>query len=206
MPTTLTVWCYDGAMGAAAGGVRLKHLQQRGAVQIQDAVTVTWVRGAHEPRIGRLRRNAGSARLTGAERAVGGSVLGGLVHALFRTTAPAGTTTPTQGPGMAPGGSTCLQHLDKAGINLDLVTRIRARLRPSTSALFVLCSNADLDLMRPTVERGLARGDVSLVHVLLRDNAPERLRQALAAVRESDTDSTPPGQRRTDSRGTAGGD
>ena len=67
----LTVWLYDSAMGAAAGEVRLKDLQQQGAVKVVDAVTVTWVPGAHQPRIGHLRhdhRGRGGPRL-GARRA-----------------------------------------------------------------------------------------------------------------------------------------
>ncbi|HRK46747.1 MAG TPA: hypothetical protein PK324_14040, partial [Nocardioides sp.] len=67
----MTVWLYESAMGAAAGEVRLKDLQQQGAVTVVDAVTVAWVPGAHQPRVGRLRHTTTAV-------AARGSVLGAL--------------------------------------------------------------------------------------------------------------------------------
>ena len=49
---TLTIWIYDSALGAAAGEVRLRKLQERTALQVHDEVTVTWMPGAHQPRMG----------------------------------------------------------------------------------------------------------------------------------------------------------
>lgn len=156
--TTLTVWLYDSAMGAAAGEVRLKDLQERGAVTVLDAVTVTWVRGSHEPRVGHLRRGT-----TGA--ATRGSVLGALVGALL--TAPlAGAAV---GAGVAAIGSR------GSGVDDAFLREVKQNLSEGTSALLVLTSDADLDVVRPFVERGLARGDVRLMHAVLPDDAPEAL-------------------------------
>src|SRR4051812_35820919 len=69
---TLTIWLYDTAMGAAAGEVRLKDLQRRGAVRVVDALTVTWVPGADRPHIGHLLRRGPAA-------AAKGTALGALV-------------------------------------------------------------------------------------------------------------------------------
>src|SRR4249919_3142000 len=83
MPT-LTVWSYDSPMGAAAGYVRLSELRRRGAVRVEDAVTVTWVPGTHRPRVGHLRvpRHA-TARLSAASPSGARySVLGALADVL----------------------------------------------------------------------------------------------------------------------------
>lgn len=171
--TTLTVWVYDTPMGASAGEVRLKDLRERGALRVLDAITVTWFRGAHEPRIGHLRHRT-------ARAAVGGSVLGALVGSLVMA--------PTAGAAAGAGLATWAQRLSGTGIDAELLADVRERLVPGTSALLVLSSDADLDVVRPFVERGLARGDVSLVHARLRDDAPEALRQVAADLQRAGKD------------------
>jgi uncharacterized membrane protein len=163
---TLTVWIYDSALGAAAGEVRLKDLRQRDALVVHDAVTVSWMPGAHQPRIGHLFRETSAA-------AARGSVLGGLVGLIFL--APVAGTTP--GAGLAE----LALRLRGTGIDQVFLEEIRAQIHPETSGLLVLSSNADLDEVRPVIERGLVRGDVTLMHARLSDGGPEILR---VAVRE----------------------
>ena len=151
-------------MGAAAGEVRLKDLRQRNALRVHDAITVTWVPGAHQPRIGHLRRatSAGAAR---------DSLLGGLVDLVLRTP-EAGT------PGRA-GIVDLAERLAGIGIDLVFLEEVRSQLRPETSALLVLSSDADLDQVRPAIERGLARGDVILKHARLPDDGLDVLQRAV---------------------------
>jgi uncharacterized membrane protein len=160
---TLTVWIYDSALGAAAGEVRLKGLKERNALQVHDAVTVTWLPGSHRPRIGHLRHttSAGAAR---------GSVLGGLVGLIFKEPANGAADV-----GMA----ALAQRLRVIGIDQILLDDVKSQLRPETSALLVLSGHADLDEVRPVIERGLARGDVVLMHAQLRDHALEILCEAV---------------------------
>jgi uncharacterized membrane protein len=165
--TTLTVWLYDSPMGAAAGEVRLKDLQERRALRVVDAITVTWVRGAHQPRIGHLRHQTTRA-------AARGSVLGALVGAVV--------LAPAVGAAAGAGLTAWVQRLRGTGIDETFLQEVRDRLVPGTSALLVLSADADLDVVRPFVERGLGRGDVSLVHARLRDDAPEALRRAVAEL------------------------
>jgi uncharacterized membrane protein len=68
-----------------------------------------------------------------------------------------------------------------AGIGIDLafLDEIRRQLRPETSALLVLSSDPDLDQVRPVIERGLARGDVTLKHARLPDDALAVLQHAV---------------------------
>ncbi|WP_019146296.1 DUF1269 domain-containing protein [Aeromicrobium massiliense] len=170
--SSLTVWHYDSAMGASGGEVRLKDLQERGALTVLDAITVTWARGADRPRIGHLRHRTTVA----ASR---GSVLGALAGAVL--------LAPLAGAAAGAGVATVVQRLRSTGIDDGVLEGIRGRLAPGTSALLVLSADADVDAVRPFVERGLARGDVTLMHVQLADDAPETL---AALVR--DLPPTPP--------------
>jgi uncharacterized membrane protein len=170
LPTpTLTVWIYDSAMGAAAGEVRLKNLRLRGALHVHDAITVSWMPGVHQPRIGHLRRETSVA-------AARGSVLGGLVGLIF--------LEPVVDMAGGAGIAALAQRLRGTGIDLTFLEEIKTQLHPETSALLVLSSDADLDEVRPVVERGLARGDVILMHVQLPDNAPEVLREAVRDLQD----------------------
>ena len=132
----LTVWIYDSAMGAAAGEVRLKDLKGRSALQVHDAVTVSWLPGAHQPRIGHLRRRDSSAA------AAQGSVLGGLVDLIFF--APAAEAE--VGPGLA----SLARRLRDTGIDQTIPRGDQGAAWPETSALVVLSGHGDLDEVRPS--------------------------------------------------------
>jgi len=161
---TLTVWIYDSAMGAAAGEVRLKKLKERAALQVHDAITVSWMPGVHQPRIGHLRRETSAT-------AARGSVLGGLVGLMFRPSDTAGAVELSL--------AALAQRLRGTGIDQTFLEEVKAHLHAETSALLVLSGDADLDEVRPVIERGLARGDVILLHAQLLDDAPELLREAV---------------------------
>jgi uncharacterized membrane protein len=169
-PTTLTVWLYDSAFGAAAGEVRLKDLQQRGAVTVLDAVTITWMPGTHRPRVGHLRHQTSAA-------AAKGSVLGAFVGVLVLAPAVDGAA----GAGVG----ALAQRLRGTGIDRQFLYELKDRLRPGCSALLVLSSDTDLDTVRPVIERGQARGDVTLMHASLPDGASAALVEILDAARRS---------------------
>jgi uncharacterized membrane protein len=160
MPT-LTVWQYDTPMGAQAGEVRLKGLQERGALTVHDAITVAWVPGAHEPHVGHLRHATSSA-------AGKGSLLGALVGMLV--------LAPAAGAAAGAGVAAVAQRLRGTGIDQEFLEEVTAHLVPGKSALLVLSSDADLAAVRTAIERGLARGDVVLLHAELDDDASAALR------------------------------
>jgi uncharacterized membrane protein len=164
--TTLTVWLYDTAMGAAAGEVRLKDLEQQGGLTVLDAVTVTWMPGSHEPKVGHLHHKTSTA-------AAKGGVLGALVGAL--------ALAPAAGAAAGSGIGALADKLRGTGIDRDFLVEVRSKLRPGTSALVVLSRDADVDKVRPFIERGRARGDVTLVSAGLSDGAPDALRQLVRA-------------------------
>ena len=162
--TALTVWQYDTPFGAEAGGVRLKSLAERGTLTVVDAITVAWMPQAQEPVIAHLRHAVASG-------AVKGSILGGLVGMVL--------LAPAAGAVAGAGVASALTRMTKAGIDKDLVQELSSRLKPGTSALVVLSRDADLDDIRPAIERELARGDVVLLHAELSPDAPAAIREAM---------------------------
>src|SRR4051794_6977539 len=161
--TTLTVWHYNSAMGASAGEVRLRDLEQRRALTVIDAITVLWVPATLTPRIGRFRSRTGA-------RARRGAVLGALADTLV--------LAPVDGAG----GGALAGRLRQAGIGEEFLREVEGRLVPGSSALLVLSENTDLDAIRPILERGRSRGDVTLMHAVLHDDAPRALHDLLDVV------------------------
>jgi uncharacterized membrane protein len=157
----LTIWVYDSPMGAAAGEVRLKGLTRQGAVKVAGAIIVTWVKGTHRPRIGHLRDQQAAA-------AARSSLLGALVEILTAEDADSDRRL-----------GELAEHLAGTGGARAFLDDARAALAPHTSALLVLSESADLDTVRPVVERGIARGDATLLHASLAPGAVERLGREL---------------------------
>lgn len=167
--TTLTVWLYDSAMGAAAGEVRLKDLEQRHALVVHDAVTVSWFPGTHEPHVGHLRHHTVRA-------AARGSLLGALVGAaLF---------APVAGAAAGAGVAALTRRARGIGIDPAMLEQLKTRLAPGRSAMVVLSSEADPETVMEFVTRGLARGDVELAYTRLPDDAPDEIRRLLAEVHQ----------------------
>jgi uncharacterized membrane protein len=160
----LTVWIYESALGATAAEVRLKTLRSRRAVEVHDAITVSWMPGSHRPLIGHLRHE----KSTPYPRT---SVLAVLVGLIFVPPAA----------GVAPEAhlADLAKRLVGTGIDQTFLEDMKAQLHPESSALLVLSGDADLDVVRPVIERGLARGDVVLMHAQMPPGAPEILRAAV---------------------------
>ena len=136
-------------------------------------MTVTWVRGSHEPRVGHLRHST-----TGA--VTRGSMLGALVGSLL--------LAPLAGADAGAGIAALTEKVRGTGIDDSFLDELKQNLSAGTSALLVLSRDADLDIVRPFVERGLARGDVRLMHAWLPEDAPENLRNLVDdASRGGDT-------------------
>jgi len=149
----LSVWIYDSPRGASAGKLRLARLSQRRAVVVLDAATVTWIRGAHRPRIGHSHpRTATSAE----DRSPLEVLLGRLMW-------------PAEGE--SEGGSdrfsALARELRATGLDEGFLRQLRESFVPDVSALVVLSLEADFEEVQTVVERGRARGDVRYLHVTL---------------------------------------
>lgn len=159
----LSFWCYQTPLGAKAGATRLRRLEDRGQLEVFDAVIVMWARGAHVPRVISVRRRLVSARWTE-------SVLGGLFEAVVDGEPDADAEASLRRLGVA---------LDGSGVDEALLREVVEHLVPGSSLLAVLARVNDLDGARVVVERGIARDDVTHLLAELADDGPERLREAL---------------------------
>jgi uncharacterized membrane protein len=157
---SLTVWRYDSPLGADAGVVRLKNLEQQGALTVHHAVTVTWIAQEDQPRIGQVHHATASA-------AGKGSLLGGLIGLVV--------LAPAAGAAAGAAIGAVAHRLRGTGIDRALLREVREALEPGTSALVVLSSDADLDAIRPFLDRL----DSVLIHAVLSPGATEMLEVAL---------------------------
>jgi len=169
--TTLTVCHYDSVMGASADEVRLRDLEQRGELTVIDSICLSWARATPKPRVARSAARPGSAC---ARR---GAVLGGLAGTLVRAR--------MAGEGLG----TLAGRLRHTGIDEPFLENIASRLVPGTSSLLLLSADLDVDAIRPVLERGRGRGEVTFRHALLRDDATRWLRDLLGLVPSYPSDS-----------------
>lgn len=163
---TLSVWIYDSPRGAAAGKLRLERLSHRGAVTVLDAATVTWIRGAHRPRIGRPHART-------VRRASHHSCL----HVLLEQLIASG-----QGGDDV---SALARRLRRAGLSEEFLRELREALTSDSSVLLVLSLAADFDEVQAVIERGRTRGDVRYALVSLSKEQLAELR-TLARARHAE--------------------
>jgi uncharacterized membrane protein len=83
---------------------------------------------------------------------------------------------PAAGAAAGAGIAAVAQRLRGTGIDQEFLEEVTSHLVSGTSALLVLSSDADLEVVRTAIERGLARGDVVLLHAELDDDASAALR------------------------------
>ena len=157
----LTVWCYETPLGATAGSVRLRRLEQARALEVIDAIVVSWAPGAHRPRVTRLWP---PVEVGAREPSV--------LVALLRT-AIAASHTAAELP------SDVADRLVATGLDPALLDDVTARLVPGTSALLVLSGAADLSVVVPAVRQRIVSGEVTLLRAELDDDGPELLRTAV---------------------------
>ena len=155
----LTVWCYGTPLGATAGSVRLRRLEQVRALEVIDAITVSWAPGAHRPRVTRLWP---PPEVTPREPSI--------LVALLRTAIGASHSGDPLPPDVA----------DRLAAT--------ERLFPGTSALLVLSEAADLSVVVPAVRQRIVSGDVTLLRAELPDGGPALLRAAVGLEPSGPTD------------------
>ncbi|MFE6509648.1 DUF1269 domain-containing protein [Nocardioides sp. NPDC057767] len=166
---SLTAWVYDRIMGAADAEVWLTDLQDRGALTVHDAITLTWFPGAEEPQIGHLRhRTAGAAAK--------GSLLGGLLGLLV--------LNPVAGAVVGAASAAAVQRLRQAGIGDQVLADVTEHLGPGRSALVVLSSDGDPD----AVTAAMKHGNPTLVYAELDDDLAEDLEEIFRTETAEPTD------------------
>ena len=130
---TLTVWRFDKPDTAADVRARVLDLRADGAIDVHDAVVVSWPAGARKPRTDQLGSGSGWAT-------AGGAFWGLLIGAIF--------FVPLFGLAFGAGMGALSGSLRDFGIDDGFIDEVRGRVTPGTSALFLLSSDADRDLVR----------------------------------------------------------
>ncbi|MFD5434299.1 DUF1269 domain-containing protein [Kitasatospora sp. NPDC127067] len=156
---TLTVWRFPTANGADDALATLRRLGRQELIKVQDGAVVTWPEGARKPKTRHLSDMTGMG-------AVGGAFWGFLLGMVF--------FVPVLGAALGAAGGALGGHLAHVGIDEDFVKRLREKVTPGTSALFVLSSDAVLDPVRSAFE-GL---HAELLETNLSADEEARLREA----------------------------
>ncbi|MCB0975785.1 MAG: DUF1269 domain-containing protein [Actinobacteria bacterium] len=132
--STLTVWKFQGPDTASEVLHKLESLQSQELIQIRDAAMVSWEEGAKRPKTKQLNNLAGLGALDGA--------FWGMLFGLLFFMPLLGLVI-----GSATGALT--GALSDVGIDDDFIDRVKAKVTPGTSALFLLSDNAVIDRVEP---------------------------------------------------------
>ena len=130
---TLTIWRFDTPDGAERASTRMEALARNELVTVHDAAIVWWPPDRKRPKLRQLNSLAGRGALSGAFW----GLLFGLIFLIPLVGAAVGAAAG------AAGGA-----LSDVGIDDDLIRRVRDRMTPGTSALFLLTSDAVVDRVR----------------------------------------------------------
>ncbi|MER7769245.1 DUF1269 domain-containing protein [Kitasatospora sp. NPDC096140] len=134
---TLTVWRFPTATGADEALETLKKLQRQELIKVQDGAVVSWPGDARKPKTRHLSDMTGMG-------ALGGAFWGFLLGLIF--------FVPILGAAVGAAGGALGGHLAHLGIDEDFIKRLRDKVTPGTSALFVLSTDAVLDAVRASFE------------------------------------------------------
>ena len=156
---TLTVWKFDDAAGAEAAEKTLLDLAKQDLINLHDAATVSWAAGDKKPKTKQL------ASLTGAG-AMGGAFWGFLFGLIF--------LMPLLGLAIGAATGAVSGSLADVGISDDFIRRVRERVTPGTSALFVLSTDAVMEKVREAFEGQ----QIELIQTNLSDVEELKLREA----------------------------
>ncbi|QFU88944.1 DUF1269 domain-containing protein [Amycolatopsis sp. YIM 10] len=131
--TTLTIWRFDSPDGAKLAAREVEELARERLVVVHDAAVVAWPPDRRRPKLRQLHDLAGRGALSGA-------FWGMLFGLLF--------LMPLAGAAIGAAAGAAGGALSDVGIDDDLIRRIKERLTPGTSALFLLTSEAVLDRIK----------------------------------------------------------
>jgi uncharacterized membrane protein len=156
---TLTVWKFDTPDGARNAVKALEEMQRANLIVVRDYAIVSWERGRKKP-----STKQGSP--TTSTAALGGAFWGMLFGLIF--------FVPLLGAAIGVAAGAAAGSMADVGIDDRFINKVRDKVTPGTSALFVLTSDAVLD----RVESGFAeQGPAELIYTNLSDEQEAALRQ-----------------------------
>jgi len=156
---TLTAWKFASPYGADDALATLEKLQSEQLIQVQDAAVVSWEPGRKKPKTRELH----SMKKAGA---LGGGFWGLLFGLIF--------FIPILGLAIGAATGALFGSLADVGISDDFIDRVREKVTPGTSALFLLSSDAVMD--RVTAE--FRDADAELISTNLSAEQETKLREA----------------------------
>jgi len=127
---TMTVWKFPTPEGADTAEETLKQLSKEGLITVHDAAIVTYPQGAKKPKTRQLNSMTGAG-------ALGGAFWGMLFGLIF--------LVPLLGAAIGAGIGALTGSLTDVGIDDQFIKSVRDQIKPGTSALFVLSSDAVVD-------------------------------------------------------------
>ena len=160
---TMTVWKFPSPDGAEIAELTLKRLQEQELIKIHDAALVTFPEGAKKPKTRQL------SGLTAAG-ALGGAFWGMLFGLIF--------FVPLLGMAIGAGMGALAGSLTDVGIDDKFINRARDEIKPGTSALFVLSSDAVVD----KVKEAFDGQPMILTETNLSHDEEDKLREVFAAA------------------------
>ena len=158
---TLSVWKFDTADGAAEAERTALDLQSRALIQVLDAATVSWPEGKKRPSTKQLNSTTGAG-------AMGGAFWGFLFGLIF--------FVPFLGMAIGAATGALSGALADVGVDDSFIKRIREKVTPGTSALFVLTQGAVVD----KVAEAFAGVKPELIETNLSNEQEALLRSAFA--------------------------
>lgn len=156
---TLTAWKFGSPYGADDALATLEKLQGQGLIQVQDAAVVSWEAGHKKPKT----REMHSMKKAGA---LGGGFWGMLFGLIF--------FVPILGLAIGAATGALMGSLAKVGISDTFIDRVREKVTPGTSALFLLSSDAVTD----RVSAEFSGIDAELISTNLSAEQEAQLREA----------------------------
>jgi len=156
---TLTAWKFSSPYGADDALATLEKLQSEQLIQVQDAAVVSWEPGRKKPKTRELH----SMKKVGA---LGGGFWGLLFGLIF--------FIPILGLAIGAATGALFGSLADVGISDDFINRVREKVTPGTSALFLLSSDAVMD----RVATEFRESDAELISTNLSGEQEEKLREA----------------------------
>ena len=129
----LTVWKFQTPYGADAALDKVKSMASQQLITLQDAAVVSWEEGKKKPKTRELH----DTRMGGA---LGGGFWGLLFGLIF--------FVPILGLAIGAAAGALFGSLSDVGISDEFIGRVREKVTPGTSALFLLSSDAVMDRVK----------------------------------------------------------
>lgn len=156
---TLTAWKFGSPYGADDALATLEKLQAEGLIQVQDAAVVNWEPGRKKPKTHEMH----SGKKIGT---LGGGFWGLLFGLIF--------FVPILGLAVGAATGALFGSMADVGISDAFIDRVRDKVTPGTSALFLLSSDAVMD----RVSAEFSDSDAELISTNLSNEQEAKLREA----------------------------